>query len=151
MWIGRVLGLALWGCVLACGACSGGGSAGGIGVDRVVEGESGRSEAEWEDLTAAVRYVTDRNEMAVVSVAAGSFERDGVGYRVRTYSIVTARDEPVWVRFEAPSEGAMRLRELAASRPSSVVVRVGRFGDDRRESELLGSILDRLDALRAID
>jgi len=135
-------------CILVGIGCAGGG---GASVPPIT-GVSAETTLEWDDLDAAVSYVAVRHGLALVERLTVPVEDDdGLDGVVRRYLLVDSRDRPVEIRFSTDPGALAGLRGASASRSGSVVVRAGRFGDDQRERALVAALLERLDALVAID
>lgn|GEM_PF-7068881 len=128
------------------------GCAGGGGTLPPIAGASAAATLEWDDLDAAVSYVAKRNELAPVEKMTETIGGErGPERAIRRYLLVDFRDRPVEIRFSTDPGAMAGLRGASASRSGSVVVRVGRFGDDQVEQALVAALLERLDALTAID
>jgi hypothetical protein len=91
--------------------------------------------ADWNDVDAAMEVAASKVEMAVVSQSLNSDNE-------RVYKMRTSLDEPAWViatRAAATNDGERITIQLRAT--------VGRFGDARREEQLLAAARKRLDEL----
>jgi len=117
-----------------------------------IDGFSSSAALEWDDLDAAVSYVAARQELALVEKSTGRADgADGEFGVVRRYRLVDPRDRPVEIRFLTDSGALDGLQSASSLRSGTVVVRVGRFGDDQRERALAAALLERLGALALID
>lgn len=136
-------------CLLAVSGCTGGG---GGPVPQVL-GESADTELEWDDLDAAVKYVAERQELAIVESRTVRVPgEEGGGAQVfRWYKLIDPQDHPVEVRFSTDPGALSGLEGASVSRQGAVVVRYGRFGDDQREQAIVRALLARLDVLAAVD
>ena len=118
----------------------------------VMTGAASVVDLEWDDLDAAVKFVAIREELGLVERMTVTIEdEEGVERVIRRYLLVDLRDRPVEIRFSADPGALAGLRGASATRAGSVVVRVGRFGDDQREQALVAALLERLGALAVID
>lgn len=132
---------------IAMQGCSGGG--GSLGE---IQGAGSGTTLEWDDLDAAVKYVADKNELGIVDRMTVTMPDSAGAERViRRYVLVDVLDHPVEIRFSTDPGALAGLQGASQSRAGSVVVRVGRFGDDQREAALVEALLKRLDALVMID
>jgi hypothetical protein len=99
---------------------------------------------DWDDLDAAVEVACMRHEIALVTATDEPPDAADAAQRVRrrTFNLVTAGSEPV--RIDAASTGA--------SDPGDIVltVRVGRFGDQRRERAIARTMTRRLRDLAGV-
>ena len=127
--------------------CAGGGSA-----LPHLGGFSSTTQMEWDDLDAAVSYVSAREGLALIEKSTVQ-DPDGTGElaAVRRYRLIDVHDHPIEIRFVTDSGALDGLRGASSMRDGSVVVRVGRFGDDQRERALVSALLERLEALARID
>ena len=124
---------------------------GGVPLGPIV-GATARTELEWDDLDAAVKYTAGRQELYLVeSRTVRMKDEAGTERAVRRYVLVDVHDRPVEIRFSTDPGALAGLRGASASRSGSVVVRVGRFGDDQRERELVSALLERLNTLAVVD
>ena len=89
------------------------------------------------DLDPAVNYVSGRMDLAVVS------QHEGEGGE-RVYRLLSVINEPVWVVVTSES-GWDEDREVTRL---DVRAKVGHFGDEAREHELVRRLSDRLVTLR---
>ena len=132
---------------IAMPGCSGRG--GSLGT---IQGADAGTTLEWDDLDAAVKYVADKNELGIVDRMTVTMPDSAGAERViRRYVLVDVLDHPVEIRFSTDPGALAGLQGASQSRAGSVVVRVGRFGDDQREAALVEALLKRLDALVMID
>lgn len=117
--------------VLAFWGCAGSGSA---GPAPTIAGQIATTAGLVRDLDAAVRFAASKNDMVVVLIT------DHAG-DVRAYEMKSVRDEPVAVQVTGviPTPGEPRQ---AAN--LTMTAKVGRFGDSRREQQLLADIRARL-------
>ena len=94
--------------------------------------------APWDDVAAAMQGVMRRHEMAIVRTTDPA-------PHVRVYELITITDNPVAIRFTAPSAPASD--DPARHPPLDVAVRVGLWGDRPAEERLILTIRERLEAL----
>ena len=104
---------------------------------------------EWDDLDSAVNYVAANDELALIE--AETVRIGGGSGVIRRYRLIDANDHPIEIRFTTESEAIDGLQAASISRDGSVVVRVGRFGDDQRERAIVSALLDRLGVLAVVD
>jgi hypothetical protein len=120
------------------------------GVGLLPSASTSEVNADYDDIDAAVAVAAGKNEMAVL----WSNQRSE---SPRRFYLKTVRDEPVYLfigrqpSFEPPRPS--QRNQTGAKPPEDLVMRctVGRWGDDRREEDLLDAIEDRLDELRGKD
>jgi len=99
-----------------------------------------------------VSYVALDSNLAIVESETVRMEGDGgEGRVVRRYRLIDVRDRPIEIRFESDPGVLGSGEAVAAARAGGVVVRVGRFGDDLMERELVAGLTERLAVLREID
>lgn len=129
------------------------GSSNAFSEAAIVEGSHGEelaTEADWNDIDAAVIVGASAVEMAVVSGQLPRF-RDSKrndkedGLQERNFALKTIRDEPVILiltRSQATPE--------ASAAPQTIVLRakVGLFGDKETEHRLMRAVAGRLEALK---
>lgn len=128
-------------------------------------GSNARTDADWNDIDAAVAAGASRVEMAVVSANEGPTRAGAPGdTRERIFTLKTIRDEPAWVTITkaasapasadpSPLEDASATRVAGSDGAEALLLRakVGRFGDRQRETALLQSISRRLTQLKGRD
>lgn len=128
-------------------------------------GSSTRTDADWNDIDAAVAAGASKVEMAVVSANDGPTRAGTPGdTRERIFKLKTIGDEPAWVTIAkaaaapgsadpSPLDGASSARVSATDGADALVLRakVGRFGDRQRETALLQAISRRLTQLKGRD
>jgi len=88
--------------------------------------------ADWDDLQTAVDAGASKAQMTILRS-----EKDG---NAVVYHLVTVLDRPAVLRVEPGDDGVVRLS-----------ARVGRFGDPRREKELLEWVSRRLEELHGVE
>lgn len=109
--------------------------------DFLVSGAIQRLPADWDDIDAAVMVGAARSEMAVAAANPGPSLGGGVGDPTqRLFELKTIRDEPAW----------LMITRAPDSHDTELVMRakVGRFGDEKREKDLLREVAARLEQLR---
>ncbi len=95
---------------------------------------------DWDDLDAAVEVACMRHEIARVSAAD---EPTGdAGSRRRVFTLVTAGSEPVSI--QATGQGVTDPGDIV------LTVRVGHFGDERRERAIARTLSRRLRDLAGV-
>ena len=96
--------------------------------------------ADWDDIAAAVMIGASQSEMAVLAANRGPTRTGDPGDQTeRIFELKTVRDEPAWLRVtrSGHQDGPELLLEA----------KVGRYGDEKREKELLRHVSARLEAL----
>jgi hypothetical protein len=135
--------------VAAAGGCKSdppGAVAGGNGM--LASASTDSVDADYDDIDAAVGVAAGKNEMAVVWA-------NGVTDSPRRFYLRTVRDEPVYLFIgRQPSFDRPPARDPKAPDPGEHLLMrctVGRFGDERREEDLLDAVRKRLDELHGKD
>lgn len=126
-------------CVIGLFANVSGCSSGSNSVDLFgPTGSTGIVTGDWDDVNAAVQAAAQHREMAVVSETK-------VDDRTIRYSLLTAKSEDVTVTISRDLAADPNVR-LSQEGPIAirVVVKVGMFGDTKRERELIDDIRTRL-------
>lgn len=104
-------------------------------------GSTGIVTGDWDDVNAAVQAAAQHREMSVVSETK-------VDDRTIRYSLITAKSEDVTVTISRDLAVDPNVR-LSQEGPIAirVVVKVGMFGDTKRERDLIDDIRTRLSDL----
>ncbi|MBX3380702.1 MAG: DUF3568 family protein [Phycisphaeraceae bacterium] len=103
-----------------------------------IEGTSSLATGDWNDVNAAVQAAAQHREMIVETESQPN-------PKTLQFSLLTVRSEPVTVtvtRTSAPDPSARLSQEGPIA--MNIEVKVGRFGDSRRERELIDDIRSRL-------
>jgi len=121
---------------LVAGGCStSGGGASGLFT---IQGTSSLATGDWADVNAAVLAAAQHREMVVESES----QPDS---KTLVFDLLTVRSEPVTVTVSRNSLADQSVR-MSQEGPIAlnIEVKVGRFGDSKREQELIDDIRSRL-------
>lgn len=130
--IGLLIGTVL---IVAIGGCST--SGGGSGVF-TISGTTSIATGDWDDVNAAVQAASQHREMAVLNES----QPDPTTVE---FNLVTVSSEPVTITVTRsnPPDPSIRLSQEGPI-AMTIDVKVGRFGDSKRERELIDDIRFRL-------
>jgi len=121
---------------LVAGGCStSGGGASGLFT---IQGTSSLATGDWADVNAAVLAAAQHREMVVESESQPD-------PKTLVFDLLTVRSEPVTVTVSRNSLADQSVR-MSQEGPIAlnIEVKVGRFGDSKREQELIDDIRSRL-------
>lgn len=131
-----VIGLFVGG--LLCGSLSGCSTSGSSGGIFTISGTTSVATGDWDDVNAAVQAASQHREMAVLS------ESDP-NPTTMEFNLLTVSSEPVTITVtrSSPPDASIRLSQEGPI-AMTIEVKVGRFGDSKRERELIDDIRFRL-------